>query len=491
MTTINNEALVALEKAKAAYFGANITTTPISTDLADHKTIGALSTKSVNLVNEVHISLSANKKRPDMFLPYIMKSREGTFKLHCLFPMLQNNLPRQGSNAIDTVNVYVSVSAHPGKHLRNIGTQENPVEATAYADGNLGALLRLNMSNKLTVIEGFVNITMGVIPASIKYAQDMYHEKLGGKEYPIHQVIKKLTLNAWKKLQELAIAEEIDEQFETKTAAIEHTWNHYVALRDLWIEKGYLIESPIYYGRENSLNAVNAPTLGLMNTSPELNISSIIGTDYGMASFLPDTQRAFVMGVLTDSTQDTSGKFQFGVYAANARTSEDLVTLTDEEEIRTTVEQATRELMITDGAGQPVNVTIRVRDVTTGSGNRRTINKRARALHALPAGTQLLILGSKIVARYSREGTQEIRFELSDLNYVPLTTNANLIAGDFTVSEDDSTMVSFLDIEDDAFNLDNIEVLSTKPEAPVTDAKGKPVKDKAVTKSTAKTDDKL
>lgn len=430
----------------ARYYGETTDLSPIATNVVDQKTLGALSAKSPNLPNEVSISLIANKSRPEMYLHYITKTQQGTFKLNTMFPLATINLPRQGSTNLDTVNEFVSVAAHSGYYRRNIGTEASPKYVGVYPDGNIGDVTRLFSSSKLIALFGFANLSTGLIPANVNYCQGLYRTDIPGDNLPaqfngatIGQVINQRTLSVWNRLRMLQNAEETENSELTKEDEILSVWKRYQQLLQLWQNEGYITESTVRYAIENSLEPYNAAKLGYGNTSKELNIQEIIGTAYGMRSFLPKVNRAYMMGIITDSVTDVSGKFQYGVFKMNTKANEGLVTLTDEKEISETMEQCTREVQITDGAGRPVYITVRVVDTSTNSTftdgegrSKRNITKRSRIFAELPVGTQVLIQGGRLIPHYCQTGTQAVRFTVDDFQQKVLNASNNMIIGDTT-----------------------------------------------------------
>ena len=209
-----------------------------------------------------------------------------------------------------------------------------------------------------------------------------------------------------------------------------------------------------------------------------------------MASYLPDINRGYMMAIVTDAITDSSGKFQYGTYPASIRTQEDLMTITDETEIKNTPEVTTRELSITDGAGNTVLVSARMRDTRSGSGSNRTLNKRSRAFADIPVGSQIIILGCKVAPKYSKEGTQAIRFELSDMNYKVINSTAsNLVVGDLTSTQNDEFQhdgnVQVLSMDDSLDDFD-ISALAT----PIA-SKAPKSTEKPVVSSTAKSDEQM
>lgn len=489
----NSETPVVEVKASflAHYYGSQ-DTTPISTSLVDQKIAGAVSQRSPNLPNENALAYTVNRKRPDMFLNFITKSPQGKFNLNTLFPMSVVNFPRGNSNTLDTVNVYVAIAASSGKHQRNVGTPEQPQMITAYANGNIGNFARMFESLKITGCTAIASISQSLIPASVDFVTKNYFEQIQGKDYIIGTVINRATLNTWKNIR--AIQENLSGEYESTTdkeAALAAQWEAYQDMRKVWVEQGYLVESNIQYAIENGVKNTNSAELGFSNASAELNASSIYGTEYGMASYLPDVNRGYMTAILTDAVTDSSGKFHYGTYpAANIRSQEDLMTLTDPDEIKNTPEITTRELMITDGAGNNVLVSARMRDTRSGSGSNRTLNKRSRAFADIPVGSQILIIGCKVAPKYSKEGTQAIRFELSDLNYKVISSaSSNLVVGDLTSVQDDTfqsdghVQVLGMDESIDDFDLSMMsKPLSAKPAE---------TKDTPVVQTTAKSDDQM
>lgn len=474
-----------------AYYYGSQDTTPISTTVVDQKIVGAVSNRSPNLPNENAFSYTVNRKRPDMFLNFITKSPQGKFNLNTLFPMSSVNFPRGNSNTLDTVNVYVAVAASSGKHQRNVGSPEQPQMVTAYANGNIGNFARMFESMKITGCHGIASISQALVPASVDFVTKNYFEQIGGKDYIIGTVINRATMNTWKNIR--AIQENLSGDYESvtdKETALAAQWQAYQEAREMWVLQGYLVESNIQYAIENGIKNTNSAELGFTNSSPELNASSIYGTEYGMASYLPDVNRGYMTAILTDAVTDSSGKFHYGTYPASIRSQEDLMTLTDPDEIKTTPEVTTRELMITDGAGNNVFVSARMRDTRSGSGSNRTLNKRSRAFADIPVGSQILIIGCKIAPKYSKEGTQAIRFELSELNYKVITSaSSNLVVGDLTSVQDDTFVtdghVQQLGMDEDIedFDLSSLSMtLSVKSEEQ---------KDKPVVSTVAKSDNEL
>lgn len=472
------------------YYGSQ-DTTPISTSLVDQKIVGAISQRSPNLPNENALAYTVNRKRPDMFLNFITKSPQGKFSLNTLFPMSVVNFPRGNSNTLDTVNVYMAIAASSGKHMRNTGTPEKPVEVIAYANGNIGNFARMFASQKITGCTAIASISQALIPASVDFVTKNYFEQINGKDYPIGTVINRATLNTWKAIRN--IQENTSGDYESSTDkenALAQQWQAYQDIRQEWVDRGYLVESNIQYAIENGVKNTNSPELGFSNSSPELNASSIYGTEYGMASYLPDINRGYMMAIVTDAITDSSGKFQYGTYPASIRTQEDLMTITDETEIKNTPEVTTRELSITDGAGNTVLVSARMRDTRSGSGSNRTLNKRSRAFADIPVGSQIIILGCKVAPKYSKEGTQAIRFELSDMNYKVINSTAsNLVVGDLTSTQDDEFQhdgnVQVLSMDDSLDDFD-ISALAT----PIA-SKAPKSTEKPVVSSTAKSDEQM
>lgn len=472
------------------YYGSQ-DTTPISTSLVDQKIAGAISQRSPNLPNENALAYTVNRKRPDMFLNFITKSPQGKFSLNTLFPMSVVNFPRGNSNTLDTVNVYMAIAASSGKHIRHAGTPEKPVEIVAYANGNIGNFARMFASQKITGCTAIASISQALIPASVDFVTKNYFEKIKDREYPIGTVINRVTLNTWKALRD--IQENVTGNHESSTDkenALLQQWEAYQNIRQEWVDRGYLVESNIQYAIENGVKNTNSPELGFSNSSPELNASSIYGTEYGMASYLPDVNRGYMMAIVTDAITDSSGKFQYGTYPANIRTQEDLMTITDETEIKNTAEVTTRELSITDGAGNTVLVSARMRDTRSGSGTNRTLNKRSRAFADIPVGSQIIILGCKVSPKYSKEGTQAIRFELSDMNYKVINSTAsNLVVGDLTSVQNDEFQTDghaqVLSMDD---SLDDFDIASVS--TPMSTKVDKLV-DKPVISTTAKSDDDM
>lgn len=481
-----------LDFKKKYYLGHD--TTQISSTLVDQKITGSVGNKNPNIPAEVSVTYAANKKRHDMHLHFITKSQQGKFTLNTLFPMLYSDFSKNptSNNPFDNVSVYVAVAAHGGQYERNVGTLEKPQYALTYSNGNLANFGRMFTSKRITGATITANISQGLIPASVNAWTNKYPELIKGNEYSVGTVINRFTLNTWKQLR--TIQANAAEQYETdaeKTAALEAVWNKYQKQRAAWEIEGYLVSSNILYAIENGVKNTTAAELGYSNAAPELNAASLYGTAEGEMSFIPETNRAHMTAILTDATTDETGNFHYGIYPQNIRNKNELVTLTDQDDIRRTAEVCTRELLISDGAGNNVTISARMKDNAFGSArgedNQRSINKRSRAFYDVPVGTQVVIVGSKLVPRYSKEGTQAIRFELHDLNYkVMNAASSNLVIGDLTSEQIDynnDEQLAMLNENLDDFDLDDVDTLSAKQSTTETQT--------AVSQSTAQDDSEM
>lgn len=423
-------------------FTNGLDTAPIQTGLKDQKIMGAIPVKSFNLPLEAPLDLACNWNWADMYYNYLYKSQNGTISLHTCIPMQQSKLVRDGAiSRSDTVHVFVATSTHNGRHERNVGTVDNPVMQTAFSNGNIGNFERMFDGNKITGAAMISNITTRLIPASLKmFRETMYPTQFNGNSYPVGKVINRLTLNIWAGIQQINANEDLE--LSQKHEQIQNLWDQYQNLLTDWEKLGYLVKSNIPYAIDNTVKDTNSVQLGYANTNPELDYHQVYGTEAGQASFTPSLNRVYCTAIITDAETDEHGQYTYGIYPSNIRSKDELYTLEDEDEIRRTPEVCTRQLLIADGAGNPVHISARVADMENGTRDNRKITKRSRIFSQLPVGTQIIILGAKLEFKYCNSGTLAVRAEISDLNYKSIDSRGNnTVVGDIASMQEDIIII--------------------------------------------------
>lgn len=434
-------------------FHNNVNTAPIQTGIKDQKVMGAIATKNLNLPLEAPLDLAANWNWPEMYYNYLYKSQNGTISLHTCFPMQQTRLVRDGATSrADTVHLFVATSAHNGRHERNVGTLDNPVMQIVYSNGNIGNFERMFSSNKINGATLVSNVTTRLVPASLKMFRDtMYPTPINGNSYPVGKVINRLTLNIWNAIQLVNSNEEMEST--EKQEAISKYWDQYQTLLEDWEKLGFLVKSNIPYAIDNTVKNSNSVQLGYSNTNSELDYHHVYGTETGQASFTPYNNRVYCTAIITDAETDEHGQYSYGIYPSNIRSKDELYTLTDDQEIAQTPEVCTRQLLISDGAGNSVYISARVSDMENGTRDNRKITKRSRIFNQLPAGTQIVIVGGRLDFKYCNSGTLAVRAEISDFNYMTMSSRgANTVVGDIASVQEDVIIIEpdlSADIEDD------------------------------------------
>lgn len=474
-------------------FNGGLDTAPIQTGLKDQKVMGAIAVKSFNLPLEAPLDLAANWNWADMYYNYLYKSQNGTISLHTCVPMQQTKLVRDGANSRpDTVHVFVATSTHNGRHERNVGTVDNPIMQTAFSNGNIGNFERMFDSTKITGASLTSNITTRLIPASLKmFRETMYPQEFNGNKHPVGKVINRLTLNIWQGIQQINASESLD--LADKHKQIQKLWDQYQDLLADWEKLGYLVKSNLPYAIDNTVKNTNSVQLGYSNTNPELDYHQVYGTESGQASFTPATNRVYCTAIITDAETDEHGQYTYGIYPSSIRSKDELYTLEDEEEITRTPEVCTRQLLIADGAGNPVHISARVADMENGTRDNRKITKRSRIFNQLPVGTQIVIIGGKLDFKYCNSGTLAVRAEVSDLTYQTMSSRGNnTVVGDMASVQDDVIIISpdlVDDTKDDADFADiNLDAITQNTRQSVEQIEQAPKPEDAQTEPSVQTD---
>ena len=439
-----NTATNNLAQAIQGYFG-NVATKrePIKTDMVDQKVVGAVSNRNAVIPSEVSVKLKANKTHKHL-LHVIHKASNGVLSLNTVFPF-QNVTPSIQGSGLNTVNIGVITPASSARHERSLNANDVDNKAIAFGNSNFSAFARTFASTRLNGCSIVGNLTETFIPKLTKTWTEDYFEKViltKGKEarqLTVGQALNVLTLKAWEELKNIEANTKLTN--EKRAEQFELFWTGYQNLFSEWIRRGYVDKSIAIYAEPNGVDPDVSAYLGIIAPADELNPAKIYSLE-GETSFLPEINKGYFTAIILEDETDETGKFQFGIFKTNLRAREELVTLEDEEEISKTVEVCTRRVQITDGAGNPVKVQVRIKDQVFGA-NSRPI-KHSRAFYNIPVGTPVELRG-KLTFRLAKEKSQAITVELVVSNYKVYGAQ-NMVIGDLTNTEDASQLSNTDDV---------------------------------------------
>lgn len=429
---MNNKPQTTLSSAIKDYFGAVADMRePIKTDMVDQKVVGSVSNRNVLIPSEVSLKLKANKSNRHI-LHVIHKVGNGMLTLNTVFPFQQVTHNINGSG-LNTVNVGVITPASSSKHERSTGPNVD-LKSIAFGNSNFGAFARTFSSDLLNGCSISGNLTETYVPKLKETWIQPYHGKVpgfGDKIPSVGVAINHITLLLWKMLKSIESDTKLKEaQREEK---IQQFWNEYQVVFNDWIARGYLDTSIAVYAEPNSVDPDVSAYLGITAAADELNPAKIYSEE-GETSFIPEVNKGYLTAIILDEETDDEGKFQFGIFKASS-TRDNLVTLTEEDEIANTPEVCTRRVLIQDGAGNPVKIQVRVRDEVYGSN--RPI-KLARSFWNIPVGSPVEIRG-KLQFRMVKSGSQAITAEVVATRFKTYSAQ-NMIIGDISTADADELL---------------------------------------------------
>lgn len=429
---MNTKTLTTTASAIKDYFGAVANKRePIKTDMVDQKVVGSISNRNVLIPSEVSLKLKANKANRHI-LHVIHKVGNGMLTLNTVFPFQQVSHSLTGSG-LNTVNVGVITPASSSKHERATGPNVD-LKSIAFGNSNFAAFSRTFSSNLLNGCSISGNLTETFVPKLKEVWTQPYHDKVPGFDKDIPSVgvaVNHITLLLWSMLKQIESDSKLKEaQREEK---IQQFWKEYQVVFNDWIARGYLDSSIAVYAEPNGVDPDVSAYLGITAAADELNPAKIYSEE-GETSFTPEVNKGYLTAIILDDETDDEGKFQFGIYKANS-TRDNLIVLTEEDEIANNAEICTRRVMIQDGAGNFVKIQVRVRDEVYGAS--RPI-KLARSFWNIPVGSPVEIRG-KLQFRMVKSGSQAITAEVVATRFKTYSAQ-NMIIGDISTADADELL---------------------------------------------------
>lgn len=422
---------------------------PVATSLKNAIATGNIG-KPTTFTTSVSMTLKAVKSLNSTALSNALlllnKSAKGIVTIQAVVPTQSAVVSR---NQISAIPVHLVMPLHIDEVMRT--NEETHVTTNTINNSNILEYINAVKSPQINALNVQGNITETYILTNDEQARALTKDKNTGEVMSTIECINVNVLQIWNAINVLANTETLDDQ--EKHDKLQEAWNRYERLINVFVTKGILVKSNAIYPTPNGLRSMLTAMPGTNTTQvPSLNYTDVYN---GSVRSLQQPDLIVGSAIISDKQAMDNG-FKYTVLPVTAR--ENKTPLVNEEEISKTMEVASRELIIYDGAGQEVAVSVQVRDVRYSG---EAIIKRSRTFFAFTPGTELFF-NSTVRPRFVKSGSNAIKFEIGDngtnFEYKVVQTPSNIAVGDIEIEEFDldASFEAYDDVS--AFNPDDVEI---------------------------------